>query len=246
MKQRKIKIAVNFSGMTMPVGEVKIHHIAKKREIGEYTDLVCPACSQKPVRISEKYACSCGQNFNHWTQLKRVYAGTNEKVEMPRLIQPKQDVLASIWMLPKDEFMNYVDATIAEYGCITQDSTTAKNLKKLLIASEKLGYVIILTFNDTYEERIALLTTSLSNRVILKEIIPINLAEIEETMRVSFEGLTEAEIQEAEAFVKLLPKATRENLLCHDYRAKAIPATAKPESIKVQDLEAILATIPAK
>jgi len=102
-----------------------------------------------------------------------------------------------------------------------------------------LGKIIVLHFNDTYEERIAVLTTSISNRIILKELVPLNLADIEETMRVSLENVTEKDVQEAEAFIKQLPTATEDLFYVHDYRIQGLDV--KKVSPKVLELEAILA-----
>jgi len=103
-----------------------------------------------------------------------------------------------------------------------------------------LSKVVLIRFNDTYEERVCVLTTSISNRIILKEIIPLNLAEIKETMRVSLENVTPQEVNEAEQFVKMLPPATEDLLSVNDYRVKGIGKKVSP---RVLELEQIIARV---
>jgi len=87
------------------------------------------------------------------------------------------------------------------------------------------------------------LTTSISNRIILREIIPLNLADIQETMKVDLKAVTPQEIQEAEMFVKMLPKAEEPILSVTDYRTKGIIAKAPSE--KVLALEQIISRVQA-
>lgn len=115
---------------------------------------------------------------------------------------------------------------------------------KLLVAIDRLAKVIILRFNDTYEERICLLCLSMSNRVILREIIPLNLLQAEETLRVDMAAITEKEIVEAQQLIKSLPEATEETFSVSDYRT--IGVETRIEAPKVRELKEILATVKAK
>lgn len=263
MRPRTLKIVVSLGGMRMPVATVSIKKFADVLE--QKTDLVCPNCGKKP-EWHGGYDCTCcpicgkpmekgvvddkgtvdykcaedgfqdPSHFNHWSQLKRVLPDGSE------LLKPKlttgEDVEAEAYIMDISEFMTHVDATLNEYGVIVKDDTSARNLRKLLIAIRNLGKVILLHYNDTYEERVAILTTSISNRIILKELIPLNIADIRETMKIDLTNLTEKDVQEAEVFIKQLPHAEESLLYVHDYRILGIE-TPKV-SPKVLELEAIL------
>jgi hypothetical protein len=111
-----------------------------------------------------------------------------------------------------------------------------------LVATKKLGVVIIAFWNDTYEQKIALLTTSISGRVILKEIVPKNLAILRETLKVDESKISEKDVQEAEAFLNQIPAATHEQFNVTDYRSELVVSEkVKQSTEKVQELEAILA-----
>jgi len=263
MRPRTLKIVVSLGGMRMPVATVSIKKFADVLE--QKTDLVCPKCGEKPswngeynctccpicgkpmekVVVDEKgtvnYKCAVDgwqdpSSYKHWSQLKRVLPDGSE------LLKPKlttgEDVEAEASIMDISEFMQYCDATLNEYGVIVKDDTSARNLRKLLIAIRNLGKVILLHYNDTYEERVAILTTSISNRIILKELIPLNLADIRETMKADLSQITDKDLQEAETFIKQLPHAEESLLYVHDYRIQGIE-TPKV-SPKVLELEAIL------
>jgi hypothetical protein len=224
-------------GMKMPVATVVIQKFADmmKPEI----DLLCPNCNSKPTWHGF-YECACGATFNHWSKLKRVIASTGEEVKQVKLLEGEGPVTASAYVMGLDEFAKYVDATSSEYGVVTKDQASAANLRKLLIAMRNLNKVILIRFNDTYEERVCVLTTSISNRIILREIIPLNLAEIKDTMKVSLENVTPQEVSEAEQFVKMLPQATEDLLNVSDYRTKGVEKKPSP---RVMELEQIIAQI---
>jgi hypothetical protein len=235
MRPRILKIAVRISGMEMPIASVKIKKFADVLQ--PETELLCPKCKQKPKWVGG-YDCSCGEHYNHWSQLLRVVKATGEPVTKTKFTSEKEDVVADAFIMDMKEFSEIADATLTEYGITVSDETSARNLKKLLIATKNLDKVVFIRYLDTYEERVAILTTSISNRIILKEIIPLNLADIEETMRIDFSNVTEKDIAEAEQFIKLLPLAKEDLLYISDYRTKGI--TLKTESPKVIELEAIL------
>lgn len=263
MRPRKLKLIVNLGGFKMPLASLTIRNFAKILEA--QTELICPNCSQKPTWISG-YTCTCCPKcgkplqsvavdetgavnwkcpedgfqepsyYKHWSALKRVLPDGSE-ITKDRLIG-EGDVEAEAYVMDISEFIKYADATLNEYGVIVRDETSARNLKKLLIAMHNLGKVIIIHYNDTYEERVCILTTSISNRILLKELIPLNLADIQDTMKVTFEGLTDSDIAEAETFVKQLPKADESMLYVHDYRVRGVEVPKV--SPKVLELEAIL------
>jgi len=247
----------------MPVATLSIKKFADVLQAE--TKLVCPRCGNEPKWVGG-YVCECCPKcgkplekvvvdekgttnykcpedgwqepsfFKHWSQLKRTLPDGKELVK-PKLTTG-EEVEAEAYIMDISEFSKYADATQTEYGVIVKDSTSAQNLKKMLIAMEKLGKVVLLHFNDTYEERICILTTSISKRIILKELIPLNLADIEETMKISFEGVTDKDIAESEAFIKQLPKAEESFLYVHDFRTLGIePLKVSP---KVLELEAII------
>lgn len=232
---------MTIGGFPVAIGELKVATIAKRKELSDYTDLLCPTCNAKPS-WKGGYECACGQKFNHWSKLKRVFKGTVEAVVMPRLKTEKGSTPAQIFRMSAEIFKQYIDAGLEEYGAVPVDEISAKNIRKLLIATTKLGQVIILRFNDIHEERIALLGTNLTGRIIIREITPMNLVEVVETMRVSMDNITEQELTEAELFVKQLPEATEDTLLAHDYRAKITPKAEV--TAKVLQLEEILAKVP--
>jgi len=241
MRPRTVNIVVSVSGMTMPLATVTIQKFADF--LVPETELVCPKCNQKPSWKGE-YICSCGQHYRHWSMLKRVVKATGEEIVKEKFTDGKSPVVAQAYMMELEEFVKYVDATCNEYGIVVKDETSARNLKKLLIATKNLGKVVLIRFKDTYEERVAVLTLSLSNRIILRELIPLNLANIKETMRVDLKEVSEQELEEAEAFVKMLPPAKEELLNVSDYRTVGISEKKAPP--KVIELEQIIQRAKAK
>ncbi len=238
MRPRKIKVSIQLSGFTMPIGELKISKFADMRKAD--TSLVCPECGEKPAWTGG-YKCECGKAFNHWSRLKRILKATGEAITKKRFLEKGQDVVAMAYVMDLVEFSKYVDATSAEYGVICNDSTSALNVKKLLVATKMLNVVILLNFNDTYEQIICVLTTSISGRVILKELIPMNLVDIKETMRVNLSDVTPEELAQAKQFVAQLPHAEEEMLTVNDYRCIGLEAGVVSE--KVLQLEEVLARL---
>ena len=235
MRPRILKIAVRISGMEMPIASVKIEKFADVIE--PETELLCPKCKQKPI-WNGGYDCQCGEHYTHWSRLLRVVKATGEPITKTKFTNEKEDVVADAFIMDSKQFSEIVDATLTEYGVVVSDETSARNLKKLLVATKNLGKVVLIKYLDTFEERIAILTTSISQRIILKEIIPLNLADIKETMRIDLSNVSEQDLAEAEQFVKLLPLAKEDLLYVSDYRTKGI-LTPKVTP-KVIELEAIL------
>ena len=239
MRPRKIKFVVKVAGFKMPLASAKIVKYADVLQ--PKTELRCPKCNGKP-RWEGKYRCECGAVYTHWSQLKRVLPDGREIVK-PKLTKGGE-VEAEVYVMDKAEFSKYADATLNEYGLSVDDLNSAVNLKKLLIALDRLNKVILVHFTDTYEERVAVLTISLSGRVILKELIPLNLADIRETLKVDLSNITENDIAEAEALVKQLPKADEKLLYVSDYRTIGVE-TVKV-SPKVLELEAIISKMKSQ
>jgi len=242
MRPRTIKVEANLYGMSFPIAEfliAKINDIRKPK-----VELLCPQCNQRPT-WKASYECACGFKTNHWSRLKRVVLGTGEEIVKTRLIEKKEIPVARAYVMPKKEFANYLDATLCEYGVIVKDANSASNLRKMLIAVDRLGYVIFLKFKDTYEERVAILQLSLSGRVILRELVPSNLLNVKETLTVDLNDVSKEEIEEAKRFIKMLPKVTDEKVFeVHDYRTIGLTEEVKPE--KVVQLEAIIKKAKAK
>jgi len=233
-----MKLGISIMGMArMPLATVTVQPFAGEADWKHGTELVCPQCGVKPHWIGG-YNCDCGFKTSTWQGLKRILSSTKEAIVKTRLIAEKEEIIADLFTMPIEEFSNYVDATRTEYGVSVKDETSAKNLKKLIIATEKLGKVILVRYNDTYEQVIGILTLSLSNRVIIKDIIPLNLAEIKETLTVNVAEVTPQELAEAEQLIQMLPKALPEHFEVEDYRTKYM--TEKPVSEKVIALEAII------
>jgi len=249
----------------MPIASVKITKFADVIE--PETELLCPKCKQKP-KWQGGYDCTCcpicgkpmerividdkgtvnwkcpedgyqePSHYNHWSQLLRVVKATGEPITKTKFTNEKEDVVADAFIMDMKQFSEIVDATLTEYGVVVSDETSARQIKKLLIATKNLGKVVLIKYLDTFEERIAILTTSISQRIILKEIIPLNLADIKETMHIDLSNVSEQDLAEAEQFVKLLPQAKEGLLYVSDYRTKGI-LTPKAAP-KVMELEAIL------
>ena len=240
MAKRKLNLRAKAFGFETVIAKVTIAKLADEiRADYTTTDLVCHKCNQKPV-YTAGYECSCGQKYGHWKQLKRVLKGTFNAIVKQRLSNEK-DTMADLYKMPLSEFAEHVDATRAENGVTVTDEPSARNLYKLLVATKKLSVAIVVFWDDTYEQKIALLTTSVSGRILLREIIPRNLALLRETLRVDESKITEKDVQEAEAFLSQIPEATHEMFDIADYRTQLVVPEKVEAKERVQELEAILA-----
>lgn len=243
MAKRKLNLRAKAFGFETVIAKISIAKLADEiKADGTTTDLVCPKCNQKPA-YKGGYECTCGEKFGHWKALKRVLKGTFQELVKNRLSNEKE-TMADLYKMALADFAEHVDATRAENGITVKDEPSAKNLYKLLVATKKLSVAIIVLWNDTYEQKIALLTTSLSGRIILREIVPRNLAVLRETLMVDNSKITEQDVTEAEAFLGQIPEATHEMFDVTDYRA-SLTVAEKVQTIKavteVQSLKAILA-----
>ena len=243
MRPRKLKLIANLSGFPMALGVVSVKNFAHVREAK--TDLVCRTCGKKPS-YSSLYKCECGEEVKHWSGLNRIVSATHQIIEMVKLTQDGQPSEATVYVLDQKTYASkYADATLTEYGMIASDATTAQNVRKLLVAVDRLGMVIVIRFNDTNEQRVCLLTVSASNRVVLREIIPTNLAEISETLAIDLSLITDADINESQQLVKMLKQADDAVFAVTDYRTIGL-GEVTAESPKVQSLKEILASVTAK
>jgi hypothetical protein len=244
MKERYLHIIAKFGVMESELAVVKI---AKFAELVTASVLrVCPKCKEKPDYVNSFYKCkTCGDTFGHWSALEAVDPITKQPIPKERLQAEDSDVKAYITLMTLEEFGKQTcDAMLSEMGVTLKEDQYAINLRNLLIATHSLNYVAILRFNDTYEQRITLLTINLSGRVVIREIIPKNLAEISDTLKVDFSKVTPEELAQAEALIKMIPKATEETLVVTDWRTKG---TLKPKvSGKTEDFEAIYKRVIAQ
>lgn len=242
MAKRKLSLRAKAFGFETIIAKINIAVLADEvRADSKTTDLVCPECGQKPAHKAG-YECSCGKKFKHWSQLKRVLKGTFNALVKEKLSSEKETV-ADLFKMSLSEFAEHVDATRAEHGVTVTDEPSAKNLYKLLVATKRLDVAIITFWKDTYEEKIALLTTSVSGRILLREIIPRNLSVLRETLRVNAAEISEKDVKEAEAFLRQIPEATHEMFDVEDYRAQLVVPEIKEVKAKaqVQELKSILA-----
>lgn len=246
MRRRTLKVVTTFGGFSLPLGEFLIDSLASMYDYTKATRLVCPKCGLEPDRQPPYYCRECGVSYTSWSQLKRVTKDTHREFKKERLLPPKTQAVASIYRMTTAEFgEKYADATLSEAGITVKDPNSAMNLMKLVVAVERLNEVIILRWNDTYEERIALLTLSPSGRILLKEVIPMNLLRMKETLKVDMEKITEKDITEAQMLIGQIPMATDEVMTVSDFRTlglEQVPTEAIPTP-KVQELSQILAQI---
>jgi hypothetical protein len=246
MKPRKLKLVAEVSGFPTSIAEVHIQNFATERELKDWTDLVCPNCLEPTNYHGSSYECQkCNQTFSWWGKLARVIKGTKTILQIPRLLKEGDVAVGKLYKMKREDFAAYCDGTKTERGVIVSDSGSAHNLFKLLVASETCGYVIIAVYNDTTEEVIALLTVSESSRIILKEIIPINLAQIKDTLMLRRDEITDKDVMEAKAFVEnFIPTAKEENLKVSDYRTQWIEEHVEvgkdQEQARVLDLKEIM------
>ena len=247
MRKRTIVLEATIGGMPVQLGEFLIQNFASMHDYKEHTHLACPDCGGHPIWRGGYDCEGCGAHFGHHSELKRIVDSTGEEMAKPRLIPPKTKAKAQVYKYSREAFAErFADARLSEAGITTKQDTWALNIGKLSVAVERLGQVIVLKWNDTYEERICLVTLSASNRVILKEIIPANLLQGKETIRVDMSQITEQGISEAQQLLNLIPEATDDVFKVSDYRTIGLgeaPLEAPIQTPKVQELAQILAQL---
>lgn len=247
-----------MGGFEMPLATFKIAKFADT--LKQSLTRVCPKCGKVPSEHVEYYQCNCcpqcgvpltkvgadwtcavhgkqePPRYKTWQSLKAVLPDGTPLLKT-RLQPEDEKVKAEAYVMDVDVFVKYCDATVAEYGIYSDDVSSAKNLRKLLVAMRKLGKVVLIHFNDTYEERVGIITTSISNRIIIKEIMPLNLADIGDTMKVDLNEISEQDILEAQTLIKQLPVATEEQLKVHDYRTQGIEqAKTSPKVLELSEI----------
>ncbi len=247
VKPRRLKLVAKVSGFATPIAEVSIQNFASEAELKDWTELVCPECLKPTKYQGGGSACKAHGSFSWWGKLARVVKGTTTKVAMPKLVKEGEITQGTLFKMKREDFAKYVDATKSEKGVIVTDSGSAHNLFKLLVATESLGYVIIAVYNDTTEQVIALLKVSASGRIILQEIIPLNLVKVKETLMLDRSEISEQDIEEAKGFLQaFIPDAKEQNLKVSDYRTMWLEQhleTPEQETEKVVSLKAIMATV---
>lgn len=233
----------------MPLGQFKIVTYAGKYEYTKATKLVCPDCKQEPESVPQYHCPRCDIDYSSWAKLLRVDRQTGEPVDKPVLYDEKDPPKATIYKMPVDEFQNkYSDATADDKGVEPTDAMSAMNLQNLIVATERLAHVIVLKWKEKYQENVAILTLSPSNRVILKEVIPRPIAQLKSTMVVNMEAVTEQQITLAQTLIAQIPPITDEVMTIGDFRTYGMSSeelTAE-EPTPVQDLAAILAQLQAQ
>jgi len=247
VRPRRIRLTASLGPFQyIPMGEFKVMDYARnlyeKASEGGATVRLCPRCGGKP-EWQGGYRCPppCGAEYKHWSQLKWAL-GNGVEIVRQRLIPPKEVPQASIHFLPREEYSkNHVSAVEHQYGIIPEDEKAAKNLRLLLVAVSEMGHVIILRFPDNDVWRVCSLTVGEDARVVLNELVPTNLLEVEETLRMDISGIRPELVEQAKALLANIPRADETVFQVDDYRAQvagAEPAKAAPA--KTRDLEEIL------
>lgn len=244
MQNRKISVVISVGGMTMPLGTFKIVSYAGEYRYTDATTLVCPKCEQKPDKQEQYYCPRCEEYYSSWYALKRVSKATGEEVPKPVLHTSKDPPQATIYQMDVSAFQQkYSDATKSEKGIEPQDAMSTQNLQNLLVAVERLNKVIVLKWNEKYQENVAILRLSPSDRVVLQEVIPRPIAQIKSSMTVNTENVTEQQIAMAQQLISQIPEVSDEVMTISDYRTYGLSDEALEEepTAQVQDLSNILA-----
>lgn len=243
MQNRKISVVISVGGFTMPLGTFKIVSYAGKYSYTSKTDLVCPTCEQEPDKQEQYHCPRCDEFYSSWYKLKRVSKATGEEVPKPVLHDSKDPPQATIHKMDVSDFQQkYSDATESEKGIEPQDAMSTQNLQNLLVAVERLNKVVVLKWKEKYQENVAILRLSPSNRVVLQEVIPEPIAQIKSTMTVNMDTVTEQQIEMAQQLINQIPEVTDEVMTVSDYRTFGLSEDDikdKP-SAQVQDITAIL------
>ncbi|MCJ7631031.1 hypothetical protein MUP77_01325 [Candidatus Bathyarchaeota archaeon] len=184
-----------------------------------------------------------GFKASWWGSFTRKLRATGQAIVKVRLTGPNDVPDALLYKYPLEKYRHMISGAAKESpdnAIIPEDETTSRNLAKLIIANEVLGYVIVTKFPDTDVERVCALNLNPDGTVVLKELIPSNLVLFnEEVMKVDKTKFTPAEVEEAKAFLQNIPEATEDVFAVNDYRI--IGLGDKTVSPKVMELQAILA-----
>lgn len=186
MTIKKLALQVKVAGMMgglLKLATVELLQQPTEPELKDWTELVCPNDFKKPKYVPATYKCECGFEAQHWSKLLRVKAGTTTEVEIPKLTREGDIQTAMVTQMAFADFVEagYADALPkedAERPIRPLDDTSEETLNKLLVANQMDKTAIIVKWNDSKEEKIALLTTSPSGKVVLRRIIPSNLVQV--------------------------------------------------------------------
>lgn len=243
MKARRLVLQATVMGFSANIATIKIGNPAKEHELKDYTDLVCPQDKKKPQFEMSKYRCTCGFSTTTWQGLLRVLKGTTTPLEMPTLTKGNSEAeIARIYKMTLEAFAkiaDYVDPKDAERPVTAEDEASIVNLYKLIVAQAETNHIIILKWNDTKEQVIALLTTTQSGKIIVRKIIPPNLVVVGDSLMLDKSKMSDKDIEEAKQFLKQIPDATKDVLEVADYRIKQFQVH-QPEEQKVTAISSIM------
>ena len=241
-------------GLPLKIATINLLQQATEPELSDWTQLMCPQDFKKPKYIPARYECDCGFKAGHWSALARVINGTRKLLEIPKLTKGNGEVEhAQVSCMPFEEFVKqgYIDALPkedAERPIKAADDESRDNLFKLLTAQEIDKTAIIVKWNDTKEQKIALLATTPSGKIVLRRVIPSNLVQIKEAgmyldktqfnpphNHADAKDCTEKcpnfrakqDLEQARQFLKeYIPKANPKTFEVDDYRVQAIKIEA--------------------
>jgi len=230
--QRKILTLVDDKNRVL--GRIELEPLSTKMEEVQVKH-VCPSCGSEVKKIEgvkpDYYICqgTCKKEFSSWRDLKKV-TENNEEIKKAELENPGVFVVK---IMSNDEFTTRLDDPEEIWGMKELDELTKKNIRSLLIASSTLNQVIVLKGNDTFEERIILLLISPNKTVIAYVLKPDNLYVKNRVVKIKLSEITPEEIEEAKAFIQLLPKATKEDFEVKDFRTITIKKKKKKEELEL-------------
>jgi len=245
MQNRKLKLTAEVMGMVFPVGVVTISTYSGERKTE--VDRFCPECGEKPIYVG--YRCpKCGSEYGHWSKLKAYIRGTLEPYVKNRLIPKTKNYVpeAKLYKMQRTGFAErYSVITKEPHPLVPEDDNTAMNLMKLAIVVETMGWVLIVKWDEAYQQNIALLSTSPSSDLVLQEIIPENLAVRKgvTTIKVDLDKATEQDIEGARMLLNNIPEASEQVFIVDDYRTQGLEEPEQTESPQVLELSAILAKV---
>lgn len=162
MRHRRIRLVTTIFGIATPIAVVKVGTLAKMKQAD--TMLTCPKCgrhtrdSKKDTDViehSQEYVCPCSFRTGWWGNLRRVLRATGEAIEKPRLVDEKEVPDAQLYKYPYEKYRGKVTARIEDNSITAVDEKSRENLRKLVVANQMLGFVLVTKFPDTYEERIS-------------------------------------------------------------------------------------------
>ena len=227
MKSRKIVLRTTLMGYPVNIATIKVGSPATEAGLSDWTDLVCPEDKRKPKYMPSAYECECGFRASSWQKLTRVLKGTTKMLQIPKLAKGNGEVeVADMFRISMKDFIELgvadcIDSKDAEHPVLCDDKESAKNLFKTLVAQESGQSIIILRWNDTTEQVIAMLSLTPSGRIVLRKLIPKNLVRgLEAGLRLDRTAITESDVEQAKMFLKQLPEATEQTFEVNDYRTE--------------------------